>query len=115
MIKVEHEFAALIEAIEASESRMMEEVPEKVELVKRICNLVREFTRKSPGVKVTYSLHEPFVRCGSVKVLADEIVVDDPRKLSLAIELSHTFEIFTRTDGSVQMNFGFEGIAREVE
>ena len=86
----------------------------KIKDIESLCQIIKKIT-KGNGVKVTYSLHEPFASMGSITVIGKEIKITYPKLFALAIRVSSNFEIYPKTDGTVQMNFTFHDIARKVD
>lgn len=63
-------------------------------------------------VCVEYNLFKPFKWCGSVVVKGKDICVNQIAKFIKATYNSDTVDIYPRTDGKVQIDFGFLGLAK---
>lgn len=70
---------------------------------------------RNDGVKITYEAHEPLLRYGSVTVTAKEISFTDTTAFREAASLSANYDIYPRTDGTVQIDFAFNDLTMKVE
>lgn len=62
---------------------------------------------KNCGAKVSYELHDDFKGMGSVLINARSLEFSDYQAFVDASELADNFEVYAKTDGTVQMNFAF--------
>lgn len=76
---------------------------------------ILKYLTKGSGAKVTYELYEPFRSMGSVTIRGKDITFSKPEWFMKAVELSANFEVYPRTDGTVEMNFTFHGLTMPVE
>lgn len=84
--------------------------PDRARAVLFVYNtLKRSFSRQS-NIKVTYALNEPFVSMGSVTVSGKNIEFKKPKLFMKAVEASDNFEVYPKTDGTVDMNFTFHNL-----
>lgn len=67
------------------------------------------------NVKVTYTLHEPYNFVGSISIEGDSLEFCNTELFAKAAQLASNFEIYPKTDGTVQMNFAFYGLTRTIE
>lgn len=66
------------------------------------------------NAKVTYSLHEPYKSMGYISIEGD-FEVFNMELFKKAVELASNLEVYAKTDGTVQMNLAFHGLARAIE
>lgn len=59
------------------------------------------------GASVTYDIHEPSVNIGSISVFGDNINISNPQDFLEAIECADNFDVYSRTDGTVCVDFMF--------
>lgn len=71
--------------------------------------------RDLDGVNVTYKLFDPYTSMGSVSVVDENIIFEDLKYFAQSIELASNFEVYSRTDGTVKMDFTFHGLARPIK
>lgn len=76
---------------------------------------VMRYLVKGTSAKVTYKLNEPYKSMGSVTVLCKNIKFNKPDWLIKAIGLSSNFEVYPKTDGTVEMNFTFHNLTIPIE
>lgn len=76
---------------------------------------ILKYLTKGSGAKVTYELHEPFKSMGSVTICGKDITFPKPEWFMKAVELAANFEVYPKTDGTVEMNFTFHGLTMPVE
>ena len=96
--------------LEAFENLSTQEVPDRIALVNAAAELLREST-KGRRVKVKANLHTPFKSMGYVSVEGDELVFD-PQVLTAIITKANNFEIYPKTNGTLQANFTFYGLVK---
>ena len=76
---------------------------------------VLKYLVKGTKAKVTYVLHEPYRSMGSVQVVGKDLMFRKPEWFMKAVELANNFEVYPKTDGTVQMNFTFHGLTKPIE
>lgn len=86
---------------------------EREELVKRTYELVKS-TACGKKVKVKCILHEPFPSSGNVQVSGMRVTFRDSKKFAMAMEMADGFEIETKTNGPVSMNFYFNHLTKHI-
>lgn len=89
-------------------------VPEKVKQVETAYKIM-QLIAKGKDLNVTYELNTPYVSMGAVSVVGKEIVIADQALFVKVAEMASNFEIYPKTDGTVQMNFTFHNLTRRVE
>ncbi len=104
----------LAEQVKAEE--MCKEIidPNKLRAVAYTYKLMRYLT-KGTKAKVKYELHEPFMSMGTVSVVGASITITKSKLFVKAAELASNFEVYPKTNGTVQMNFTFHGLTKPIE
>lgn len=69
---------------------------------------------KGKNVDVTYEMNTPYTSMGSVSITGREIIITNPVLFAKVAEMASNFEIYPKTNGTVQMNFTFHNITRKV-
>lgn len=80
-----------------------------------VYRIMRHLTKGQKDVTVGYEVYEPFLSMGSVSVIGKNISVRKPEWFMRAVEMASNFEVYPKTDGTVQMNFGFHGLTTPME
>ena len=76
---------------------------------------ILKYVTKGSKAKVTYKLHQPFRSMGSVSVTGKNIIFKNPKWFSAAAKLASNFNSYTKTDGTVKMDFTFHGLTTTLE
>lgn len=64
---------------------------------------------------VSYELNEPYASMGSVSVEGKQIVIEYPKLFALVMEAASNFNVYPKTNGTVHIDFTFNGLTRKVE
>lgn len=64
--------------------------------------------------KVSMLLHEPFKNVGSVTVVAKKVLFKNPNDFICALKMADTLSVYPRTDGKIQLDFGFNDLADQI-
>ncbi len=89
-------------------------IPTRVRDVKYTYEIMKNlFAGKD--VKVDYDLHEPYKDFGSVTVIGKKIDLNSPKWFLKAAEIASNCDIYPRTDGKIQIDFGFGGLTETLE
>ncbi len=73
---------------------------------------VLKYLTKGSKAKVTYELHKPYKSMGYVSIMGTNLSFSNMKWFLKAVELSSNFEVYPKTDGTVQMNFTFHGLTK---
>lgn len=76
---------------------------------------VLKYLTKGTNAKVTYKLNEPYKSMGSVSVVGKDLTFSKPEWFMVAVKLSSNFNVYPKTDGTVQMTFTFHGLTTVLE
>lgn len=88
-------------------------IPERVKQVETAYKTLR-LIAKGKNVDVTYELNEPYTSMGSVTVVGKEVIITNPVLLAKVASMASNFEVYPKTNGTVQMNFTFHNLTRKV-
>lgn len=88
--------------------------PNKINQVLYTYKVLKYLFRGIKGVKVDYDLHEPYLSMGSVSVIGKNLLCKKPEWFMKAVEFSDNFEVYPKTDGTVQMDFTFHGLTKSI-
>lgn len=88
-------------------------IPERVKHVETAYKALR-FIAKGKNVDVTYELNEPYTSMGSVTVVGKEVIITNPVLFAKVASMASNFEVYPKTNGTVQMNFTFHNLTRKV-
>lgn len=88
--------------------------PKKAQMVLSTYKLLKYLTKGS-GAKVTYALNEPYKSMGSVSVVGKNLIFDNAEWFMAAVKMSSNFNVYPKTNGTVQMDFTFHGLTIPLE
>ena len=88
--------------------------PERIRQVLYTYKVLKYMTRGTKA-KVSYKLHAPYKSMGSVSVIGTDLTFSSPKWIMKAVELASNFEVYPKTDGTVQMNFTFHGLTMAID
>ena len=84
-------------------------VKEKEQQVMDVYKLMKQIAKGSK-IRVNYKMHKPFSFAGAVTITGRNIEFLNPKEFIKAVQLADNYEVYPRTDGLVQLNFGFSGL-----
>lgn len=67
------------------------------------------------SAKVSYKLNEPYKSMGSVSVVGRNLTFNGEKWLLPLTQLASNFNVYPKTDGTVQMDFTFHGLTVPME
>ena len=102
------------EQIEKEDGRTALVNPNKIKWVLYTYKVLKYLT-KDTGAKVTYKLNEPYKSMGSVNIVGKELTFSKPEWFMIAVKLASNFNVYPKTDGTVQMDFTFHGLTEPLE
>lgn len=89
--------------------------PDRIQYVLCTYKIMKYLFNKNSGVKVSYQLHKPFKSMGSVTLTGKQITFKKPDWFLRAVALANNFEVYPKTDGTVEMNFTFHDLTVPLE
>lgn len=88
--------------------------PYRVKQVLYTYNMLKCLT-KGTNANVYYKLHSPYKSMRCVSVTGSCLLFRNTELFMKAIELASNFEVYPKTDGTVQMNFTFHGLTMAID
>lgn len=88
--------------------------PYRVQQVIYTYKLLKYITKKTDA-KVTCNLYEPYKSMGMVSVVGSNLLFKNTKWFIKAVEFASNFEVYPKTDGTVQINFTFHGLTMAIE
>lgn len=85
---------------------------EKVELVKRLCQILKDITI---GAKIDLVLFNPFPNMGNISIEGKRVVVKDTRLFVEIARCADNIEVYGKTNGKVQINLCFYGLKKSLK
>ena len=76
---------------------------------------VLKYLTKGTNAKVTYELHKPYVSMGNVSVCGNNLAFTKTKWFIVAVKLASNFNVYPKTNGTVQMDFTFHGLTTTLE
>lgn len=113
MISVDEVMTKIADVISEDEAGTSVVIPERVKLVEAVYRTMR-LIAKGRNVDITYELNAPYTSMGSVSVVGKEIIITNPTLFAKVAVLASNFEVYPKTNGTVQMNFTFHNLTRKV-
>lgn len=106
----ENELDAMLQAV-AEKAREIQEKPQLLNSLRlhqmSLAHNALKHSIAGRTVEITYELHEPSVDSGSITLVGKHIYFVDPDGFFEAISQADNFHMYTRTDGTVCMDFMF--------
>lgn len=86
------------------------------ECLKRIEFVYRavKYGIRGKRLKALYELNKPFMGSGAVSVIGNDIRVTNPKLFVKASQFADSFEVYPKVNGTVQLDFGFDGLVKKV-
>ena len=75
-------------------------------------NTLKDMLKKS-GCKITHEVHKDCVGMGAILITSEQLVIEDTHVFREVSELANNFEVYPKTDGTIQMNFAFYGLIKK--
>lgn len=75
---------------------------------------VLKYLTKGTNAKVSYKLHSPYKSMGCVSVESSDVLFGQTAWFMKAVELASNFEVYPKTNGTIQMNFTFHGLTKAI-
>lgn len=103
----------VVTEIANSEASTSVTIPERVRRVEVAYKALR-LIAKGKDVDVTYELNAPYTSMGSVSIVGKEVIITNPALFAKVAEMASNFEVYPKTNGTVEMNFTFHNLTRKV-
>lgn len=89
--------------------------PHRIQQALYTYKVLKYLMKSNKEAKVSYELHKPYQSMGSVSVFGKNLVFRKPEWFMKAVELANNFDVYPKTDGTVQMDFTFHGLTNTIE
>lgn len=109
-IETEETMDAFCEIIENFGTGVSVLNPEKTKMVLLIFNTLKNQLKRY-NVEVNCRLNEPFSNMGCISITGKSPVFYDSTWLSAVAKLASNFNVYPKTNGTVQMDFTFYGLS----
>lgn len=109
------EIDAIAESAEVENNKTGIVNPDRIQQVLYTYKVAKLLTKGVKGAKVSYKLYEPYKSMGVVSVSGKNLIFKKSNWFIKAVELADNFEVYPKTDGTVQMNFTFHGLTKTIE
>lgn len=107
-------FEVLGNKIEADENRTAIVNPHRAQQVLCTYEILKRLTRGT-NAKVIYDLYEPYKSMGVVSVIGSNLIFGNTEWFTKAMKLASNFEVYPKTDGTVQIDFTFHGLTVAID
>ena len=107
-------------ALELAEQIQEDELGTKIVNPNRIKELACvyktiKFLGEKNGAKVTYKLHQPYQSMGSVSIVGKNLEFTKGKLFVKAASMASNVNIYSKTDGTVKIDFTFHGLAVPID
>lgn len=106
---------AVAEEVAAEDNKTLIINPHKIRRVLSAYKILEYLIKDIKGAKASYKLHEPYKSMGSVSIVSNNLIFRKPKWFLKAVELADNFEVYPKTEGTIQMNFTFHGLTKPLE
>ena len=113
MASVDEVMMRIANDVSKDESGTSVVIPERVKQIESAYKTMRLIT-EGKNVDITYELNAPYTSMGSVSVTGNEVVITNPALFAKVAEMASNFEVYPKTNGTVQMDFTFHNLTRKV-
>lgn len=79
----------------------------------KMAHKVLKLITKGKNVDIQCELNAPYMSMGAVSITGKEIVITNPTLFTKISEIASNFEVYPKTNGTVQMNFTFHNLMRK--
>lgn len=111
---IENIIAILKKQMEKDGGNVSIVAPAQMQRLANTYRTVKRMTNGIKGVKVLCEVNEPFTSMGSISVIGRNIAFNNPELFMRSVKAANSFEVYPKTDGTVQMNFTFHGLTTVV-
>ena len=96
------------------ESKTSVVVPENMQRILSAYKILNELA-EGTDINIRSRLYKPLHSLGFIDLSGQAMYFTDTEKLAAAAELSDNFEVFAKTNGTVEMEFTFHGLTRDID
>lgn len=102
------------EAIQAEEQGIVFTNPRKMKDLMVVYKLMKYIT-SGKRLKITYEINKPYKTMAFVSVVGKDLKFSHPQWFVMATKIASNVDIFPRVDGTVQIDFTFNGFANRID
>lgn len=102
------------QAIQAEEQGIIFTNPRKMKDLMVVYKLMKYIT-SGKRLKITYEINKPYKTMAFVSIVGKDLKFSHPRWFVMATKIASNVDIFPRVDGTVQIDFTFNGFANRID
>ena len=102
------------EAIQAEEQGIVFTNPRKMKDLMVVYKLMKYIT-SGKRLKITYEINKPYKTMAFVSIVGKDLKFSHPQWFVMATKIASNVDIFPRVDGTVQIDFTFNGFASRID
>lgn len=102
------------EAIQAEEQGIIFTNPRKMKDLMVVYKLMKYIT-SGRRLKITYEINKPYKTMAFVSIVGKDLKFSHPQWFVMATKIASNVDIFPRVDGTVQIDFTFNGFANRID
>ena len=102
------------EAIQAEEKGIIFTNPRKMKDLMVVYKLMKYIT-SGKRLKITYEINKPYKTMAFVSIIGKDLKFSHPQWFVMATKIASNVDIFPRVDGTVQIDFTFNGFANRID
>ena len=102
------------EAIQAEEQGIIFTNPRKMKDLMVVYKLMKSIT-SGKRLKITYEINKPYKPMAFVSIIGKDLKFSHPQWFVMATKIASNVDIFPRVDGTVQIDFTFNGFANRID
>lgn len=102
------------EAIQAEEQGIIFTNPRKMKDLMVVYKLMKYIT-SGKRLKITYEINKPYKTMAFISIIGKDLKFSHPQWFVMATKIASNVDIFPRVDGTVQIDFTFNGFANRID
>lgn len=102
------------EVIQAEEQGIIFTNPRKMKDLMVVYKLMKYIT-SGKRLKITYEINKPYKTMAFVSIVGKDLKFSHPQWFVMATKIASNVDIFPRVDGTVQIDFTFNGFANRID
>lgn len=102
------------QAIQAEEQGIILTNPRKMKDLMVVYKLMKYIT-SGKRLKITYEINKPYKTMAFVSIVGKDLKFSHPQWFVMATKIASNVDIFPRVDGTVQIDFTFNGFANRID
>lgn len=102
------------QAIQTEEQGIIFTNPRKMKDLMVVYKLMKYIT-SGKRLKITYEINKPYKTMAFVSIVGKDLKFSHPQWFVMATKIASNVDIFPRVDGTVQIDFTFNGFANRID